>query len=213
MVRPTITNSLKGALGETYYKELCNQKGWAYCSLENLYGCNLDCALFKKGFDRLRVCIPEEIRQEVRRIATPSNHSLSNPNYVFDYLACKIGDTDHSQVQYPETFYWAEIKTGLGIFSTNQYNTLSTIQLQIAVFHIDDVLAKPQDIEMQWKIMSGTELAHTLRHHFISESMESFFDSTFAMYDSTCAICGRRISKDVHKITKKNGLWVHEHCA
>ena len=166
----------------------------------------------RRGLTGCASVFPEEIRQEVRRIATPFNHSLSNPNYVFDYLACKIGDTDHSQVQYPETFCWAEIKTGLGIFSKNQYNTLSTIQLRIAVFHIDDVLANPQDIKMQWRMMSGTELAHTLRHRFTSESMESSFDSKLAIYDSTCTICGLGISKDVDKITK-NGTWVHEHCA
>ena len=57
MTRPKITNSLKGALGETYYKELCNQRGWAYCSLENLYGRNLDAVWFKMGFNRLQVHI------------------------------------------------------------------------------------------------------------------------------------------------------------
>ena len=62
MVRPVITNSLKGSLGQTYYKELCSQRGWAYCSLENLHGYNLDSVLFKKGFDRLRVYIPKVAR-------------------------------------------------------------------------------------------------------------------------------------------------------
>src|SRR4029079_4311107 len=31
-----ITSSLKRALGELYYKEGCDQKGWAYISLDNI---------------------------------------------------------------------------------------------------------------------------------------------------------------------------------
>ena len=51
-MRPKITKTLKGALGETYYKELCSQKGWAYCSLETIHNCkNLDNVVFKMGFD------------------------------------------------------------------------------------------------------------------------------------------------------------------
>ena len=212
MVNPEITNSLKGALGQTYYKELCSQRGWAYCSLEDLHERNLESVLFKKGFDRLRVCIPKEIRSEVSRIATPSNDSRSNPSYVFDYLACKIANLDYSQILHPDMFCWAEIKTGLGIFSENQYKTLSTIELQIAAFYVDDVLANPQDIEMSWKVMSGTELAHTLRQHF-TESLETPSDTTLAMYDGTCDICGRQISRDRDTITKKHDKWVHAYCA
>ncbi len=37
MVTPRITNKLRGSLGEIYYKEFCDQRGWAYTSLENIY--------------------------------------------------------------------------------------------------------------------------------------------------------------------------------
>ena len=144
MARPKITNTLKGALGETYYKELCSQRGWAYCSLETLHNCrNLGSVVFKMGFDRIHVDIPESIRPEVTRIARPSNRSSGNPSFVFDYLACKVGRVDSSRVYRPKSddFCWAEVKTGLGIFSDNQYRTLSEIRLPIAVFHIEDVLA------------------------------------------------------------------------
>ena len=135
MTRPKITNSLKGALGETYYKELCSQRGWAYCSLEVIYSCkDLDTVTFKMGFERIRVNIPRSIRSEVLRIAKPSNKSPShNPSFVFDYLSCKIGQEDTSQIQHPQAsdFCWAEIKTGLGIFSDNQYKTLSEIRQKL----------------------------------------------------------------------------------
>ena len=165
MARPKITSTLKGALGETYYKELCSQRGWAYCSLETLHNCgNLGSVVFKMGFDRIHVDIPESIRQEVTRIARPSNRSSGNPSFVFDYLACKVGRVDSSSVCRPKSddFCWAEVKTGLGIFSDNQYRTLSEIRLPIAVFHIEDVLAKPTYVDMDWAVMSGKEFARQL---------------------------------------------------
>lgn len=165
MVRPKITNTLKGSLGETYYKELCSQKGWAYCSLEVLHNCkDLGSVVFKTGFERMRVNIPNSIRPEVERIARPSNRIGHNPSFVFDYLACKVSQTSTSQTQYPrrDDFCWAEVKTGLGIFSDNQYRTLSEINLPIAVFHIENVLAKPQYIDMDWDIMSGREFVGQL---------------------------------------------------
>lgn len=165
MVRPKITNTLKGSLGETYYKELCSQKGWAYCSLEVLHNCkDLGSVVFKTGFERMRVSIPNSIRPEVEKIARPSNHTRRAPSFVFDYLACKVGQTNTSQTQHPRSgdFCWAEVKTGLGIFSDNQYRTLSEIRLPIAVFHIENVLSKPQYIDMDWDIMSGREFARQL---------------------------------------------------
>ncbi len=51
MVTPRITNKLRGSLGEIYYKEYCDQKGWAYTSLENIhYSMNPEWIfIFKKG--------------------------------------------------------------------------------------------------------------------------------------------------------------------
>ena len=37
MPRIDLTPELFGSLGETYYKEYCVQKGWAYTSLEQIY--------------------------------------------------------------------------------------------------------------------------------------------------------------------------------
>lgn len=168
-MRPAITNSLKGALGETYYKELCNQRGWAYCSLETLYNSNLDVVSFKKGFSRIKVKIPNSIKSEIKQIATPSNGSKENPSFVFDYLACKVGDDVGSFIVYPKEFCWAEVKTGLGIFSNNQRNTMYEIELPIAVFHIEDIFAKPHQIEMDWKIKSGSDMARSLQGNNISQ--------------------------------------------
>ncbi|MCV0391975.1 MAG: hypothetical protein K5790_01635 [Nitrosopumilus sp.] len=175
-MRPRITNALKGALGEVYYKELCDQRGWAYCSLENLHNSTLDVVSFKKGFSRIRVKIPDSIKSEVRAISTPSNGSVENPSFVFDYLACKVGDAT-SGVQRPSEFCWSEVKTGLGIFSKNQHNTMYKIALPIAVFVIEDIFEKPHHIEMDWKIKSGKEIADSL--HIQYSSKTSYHTKTY----------------------------------
>lgn len=236
-MRPKITKTLKGALGETYYKELCAQKGWAYCSLEAIHNCkDLGSVVFKMGFDRIRVNIPGSIRPEVIRISKPSNRDTQNPSFVFDYLACRAGNADTSSILHPTKgeFCWAEVKTGLGIFSNNQYNTLSEIRLPIAVFHIEDVMAKPQSIDMDWDFMSGKEFARTLEdvredeyvpnyskgNDYRSNGRRNTGHSNYggnygnnygsqrsgivAKFGSTCKICRRRIVAGKDKVRQDN---------
>lgn len=236
-MRPKITKTLKGALGETYYKELCAQKGWAYCSLETIYNCkDLGSIVFKMGFDRIRVKIPESIRPEVIYISKPSNQDFRNPSFVFDYLVCKVGDVGTTRTLYPKKtdFCWAEVKTGLGIFSDNQYKTLSKIHLSIAVFHIEDVMAKPQYIDMDWDIMSGKEFARTLEYDDEDKDDEYYYedddynsnskhnvdnnnygnsyrnnynsqhDGIVAKLGSTCRTCKRAITAGKDRIKRNN---------
>ena len=244
-MRPKITKTLKGSLGETYYKELCVQKGWAYCSLETIYNCkDLDSVVFKMGFDRIRVSIPESIRPEVIRISKPSNRDSHNPSFVFDYLACKAGYAGASRILRPAKgdFCWAEIKTGLGIFSDNQYRTLSEIRMPIAVFHIEDVMAKPQHIDMDWDIRSGKEFAYMLeddgedgydpnhsgRTDYHSSGKRNTNHSNYssnygnngpqhsgivAKYGSTCRICRQKVIAGKDRVRQDNyGKWVHARC-
>ena len=160
LVRPRITNKLKGSLGEIYYKEYCDQKGWAYTSLENIYSSmNPDWIFtFKKGFHRIKVQIPQEIRKEISSLVKPTNNSESSPSFVFDFLACKVGQSkDYSGVWSSDFFAWVESKTGAGIFSSSQASAMSKITLSLAIFHIDDVLEPPEDIDMDCDIKSGKE--------------------------------------------------------
>lgn len=160
MVSPRITNKLKGSLGEIYYKEFCDQRGWAYTRLENIYfSSNPDWIfIFKKGFHRIKIQIPEEIRDEVSMLVKPTNNSESSPSFVFDFLACKVGNSkDYSGVWSSDYFAWVENKTGYGFFSGSQANAMEKIQLPLAIFHIDDVLAEPEFIEMNCDIKSGKE--------------------------------------------------------
>ena len=236
MTRPKITKALKGALGETYYKELCSQRGWAYCSLENIHGCkNLDGVVFKMGFKRIRVHIPKSIRSEVLQISEPSNHSSYNPSFVFDYLACKIEQANISQIQHPQNFCWAEVKTGLGLFSDNQYKTLSDIRLPIAVFHIENILSKPEYINMDWDMVSGKEFARTLTDaddeyengygdRYGNDRNENYMDNysnkprsqqywIIAKFSSMCKVCKRRITAGKDRVAQDiYSNWVHVRC-
>lgn len=114
-----ITNSLKGALSELYYREGCDQKGWAYISLEAIYNNNNgtfkdDLVLvFKKGFHNINIRIMESIIPEIKEICQPTNNSKENPSFVFDYLACKAGQKDRYDgimVANPTALCW--VKTG-----------------------------------------------------------------------------------------------------
>jgi hypothetical protein len=89
-----ITDKLIGSLSETYYKEFCDQNGWAYISLEQIHerGINKGILKFRKGFDRIYVKIPPEIISEIEEISKPSNTNLYAPSYVYDFLACKVGN-------------------------------------------------------------------------------------------------------------------------
>ena len=160
MVTPRISNKLRGSLGEIYYKEYCDQKGWAYTSLENIYSSmNPEWIFtFKKGFHRIKVQIPQEIRDEISSLVKPTNYSESSPSFVFDFLACKVGTfKNYSGVKSSDYFAWVESKTGAGIYTSNQANTMSKIKLPLAIFHIDNVLAEPESIEMYCDIKSGKE--------------------------------------------------------
>jgi hypothetical protein len=158
--RPKITSALKGSLGEIYYKEFCDQRGWAYISLENLYFMMNDQWIFtfKKGFNRIRVKIPQSVRSEVEAIAQPTNNSTQHPSFVFDFLACRVGTRKkYFPVNYPEELCWVEIKTGKGTFSENQIFAMSQISLKLAIFQIDAILESPFEVHMNYLIKSGKE--------------------------------------------------------
>ena len=228
-MRPKITKTLKGALGETYYKELCAQKGWAYCSLETIHNCkDLGSVIFKMGFNRIRVNIPGSIRPEIIRISKPSNRDAQNPSFVFDYLACRAGYSSTANILHPkkDEFCWAEIKTGLGIFSGNQYKTLSEILLPIAVFHIEDIMAKPQYIDMDWDIMSGRKFVRILEDDDSGDDYNNTdtYDNhgknhnsrrgIVAKFGGQCRTCGKRISAGKDRVRQNSyGSWVHAWCA
>ena len=113
---------------------------------------------FKKGFHRIKVQIPWQIRTEAKWLIKPTNNSVSSPSFVFDFLACKVKKSkNYSGVQTSDTFAWVESKTGKCIFSESQVNAMSKTALPLAIFRIDDVLDKPKSIKMYWDLEPGKE--------------------------------------------------------
>jgi len=111
---------------------------------------------FKKGFHRIKIRIPQKIRNEISWLIEPTNNSKSSPSFVFDFLACKVGESkNYSGVKTGDFFAWVESKTGPGWFSTSQINTMSKIKLPLAIFHIDNVLDAPEEIKMGFDIKAG----------------------------------------------------------
>ncbi len=162
-----MTKSLRGALGELYYKEGCDQKGWAYISLENIHNNQFkdNVLVFKKGFHRIRIKIHEQLVSEIKEIARPTNNSKENPSFVFDFLACKVNQRDKYEgvmLANPTALCWVEVKTGKSGFTNNQIDALERIKIPLALFYIIDVLAPPRRIEMEWDIRTGDEWLNEL---------------------------------------------------
>jgi hypothetical protein len=155
MGKISITDELKGSLGECYYKEYCAQKGWAYASLEQIYKNKFkDGRLeFKYGFERILIRIPDEIKSEIETIAKPSNYNEVNPSFVYDFLACKAWQTTNPRVideARAEDFRWVEVKTGRSELSPNQLGTSEVIKIPLVICRIPNVLAPPSYVNVYW---------------------------------------------------------------
>ena len=155
MARIRITGKLTGTLAEAYYKEFCDQHGWAYISLEQIHerGIKKGILKFKKGFDRIYVKIPEEIRPEISSISEPSNKSLLKPSYVYDFLACKIGKWKKPEllnVKERKDFCWVEVKSGMQDLTDNQVRTSKKITIPLYRFRVSNTLSPPRIVDIYW---------------------------------------------------------------
>ncbi len=70
MTKIDITDRLSGSLSETYFKEYCDQQGWAYVSLEQINENKIkdNVIKFKKGFHRFFIQLPDDYYDEPRRV-------------------------------------------------------------------------------------------------------------------------------------------------
>jgi len=149
-----ITPKLIGSLSETYYKEYCDQTGWAYISLEQIHerGIKNGILKFRKGFDRVYVKIPEEIIPEIEEISKPTSNSTYGPSYVYDFLACKVGN--NKKFNYTiETrkkfhFVWVEVKTGSSELTPNQIKSLKKLSLRLFRFRIPYPLGPAEEVNI-----------------------------------------------------------------
>jgi hypothetical protein len=147
-----ITRSLKDALVELYYKEGCDQHGWAYVPLRDI-NIKDSVLVFNKGACKINIKLMDRIIPEIKELSRPVNG-----NFAFDYLACKVGQQKKYEgvmLANPTALCW--VKIGKRAFPDDQVDALGRIKLALAVFRIRDLLAPPSNIEMKWEIKTGEE--------------------------------------------------------
>jgi len=155
MARIILSPELAGMLGECYYKDYCDKHGWAYISLEQIHKSEMKNGVieFKKGMLRIPIKMPDEIKEEVARISKPSNSSILSPSYVFDFLACKIGNGARAEIFKPKSkddFRWIEVKTGESELSPNQWRKLRQVTIPPVICVIPNVTDRPRFVKTYW---------------------------------------------------------------
>ncbi|AIF85283.1 hypothetical protein NTE_03254 [Candidatus Nitrososphaera evergladensis SR1] len=143
----SITPFLKDALADLYFRQTCDQEGWAYVSPKDASFIEKNTLVFAKGPRRIQVRVHEQIAQEIKQAMA-----------LFDYLACKVGQKEHSAivVASPLALCWVKTRGGRS-FTDDQLDQMSKIRLPLAVFRIRDVLVPPAKIETKWETKSGKE--------------------------------------------------------
>ncbi len=139
-----ITPSLRAALAELYFRESCDQQGFAYVPRSEI-GDFKNTLVFRKGKHAMTIKMHEQVAAEVREFST-----------VFDSLACRVGQKDRyeTMVANPLALFWVKTTSN---FTNDQLDALHRVELQVAVFRIRDVLAAPGRIEMRWEIKPAKE--------------------------------------------------------
>jgi hypothetical protein len=161
-----ITPSLKASLADLYFREECFQKGWALASLANIHkdsslpsnGDNL--IKFKTRDKDLSVKLMDGMIPEMKKLCQPINHAGQNKDFVFSYLAYKLGrDLQYktSIVANPTALTWVQVKPGPGSFTDLQLEALSKITLPLTLFSIRDILAPPGKMEFKWETRTGSQ--------------------------------------------------------
>jgi len=140
------TSRLIGSLSEVYFKEYCNQRDWAYISLEQIHenGIKDNVLKFRHGYNRILIRLPETIIKEVEQISKPLYSSILKPSFVYDFLTCKVGSTYKDEeiikVKNKKHFSWVEVKTGSRELSKRQIRTLEKITIPLYRFRVPNPL-------------------------------------------------------------------------
>jgi hypothetical protein len=158
MARIQVTNELRGDLGELYFKHLCQQRGYAYIKLEDIYNTFSPKGVleFKLSFDRIPISIPEEITDEIWRVCRPTDVDGS-PSFVFDFLTCAVHKgyyVDQINIRSANDFNWVEIKTGDSTLSQHQDQVRQQCKIPFSIFRIKNVNVSPYNINIEWEFDS-----------------------------------------------------------
>lgn len=149
------TKSLREALLHLYYREACDQRGWAYVALEDI-DIKDSVVRFAKGSHRISIRLPAQIVAEIREISKLG--SMGRP--LFDYLTCKVSQRekyDGVMVANPTALSWVQVKMRKSEFSEKEIDALEKIKIPLALFYVRDVLAQPLKVELKWDTRTGDE--------------------------------------------------------
>lgn len=150
-----MTKALKDALAHLYYREACDQKGWAFVAFESI-DVRDNVVVFAKGPHKISIKIPAQIAAEIHQVSKLG--SKGKP--VFDYLACKVSQREKYEgimVANPTALSWVRIKTRKTEFSEKEIEALEKTRIPLALFYIRDILAQPPQMEVKWDIRTGDE--------------------------------------------------------
>lgn len=148
-MRLTISQFLKDALADLYFRQTCDQLGWAYALTNDILFKEKNMLVFVKGPHQIRAKVHEQIALEITRSAD-----------TFDYLVCKVGQReDYGTIAVtvsPLALCWVKTKNGKN-FTDYQLDQMGKIKLPLAIFRVRDVLAPPAKVETKWETKSSKE--------------------------------------------------------
>ena len=139
-----VTESLKESLAELYYREGCDQNGWAFVPTGKIR-IDENVIEFEIGVWRIRIKVPAQFASEITSTT------------AFDYLACQIGRKekyDSPIVANPLALCWVKVGRPL---SQAHIDALEKVRLPLAIFSIRNILAPPAQIEVKWDVRPGKE--------------------------------------------------------
>jgi len=143
-----VSKKLQGDYGELIFEHFSKQNNYAYITLEEIYRTFTprNKLVFRYGYERIEVDIPDEIVEEVRSFCKPTNKKEEEPSFVFDYLTVSIrgcfslnsktGVTHQSRPPIRKSFNWVEIKTGKAKLSKNQKAYIEKSLIGVSIFKI-----------------------------------------------------------------------------
>lgn len=175
----SISNELRGDLGEKIFEHYCIDQGFCYITLEQIYN-NLTPKRklsFCHGRDRIDITIPNELVNEIWDFSIPTNGKNNRPYFVFDYLTIPFRDNfkrikqgiyEPIRVLPAKAFYWVEVKTGESKLTDNQKVYADKAKIKVKLFRIK--LESFDKFEVQHETIGLLNYSNILREETLSYS-------------------------------------------
>jgi len=162
MAKIPLTRLLIGDLAETYFKHFSISRGFAYARAEDV-GWDLlhhNLVIFKLGFRRVPIKIPDELSSFLIDVVRPSNRSTMSPSYSFDFITCGVTDnemntqTDDRSLhgKRSSNFTIVEVKSGNSALTSREtelYKRCYRQGIGYALFRISAINKSPE----QWDLV------------------------------------------------------------